>query len=468
VIAPNGEPVAPYSHEAEVAVLGGVLIDPEAITAAAGVLTGEMFGSDRHRVIYAAALRLFDRGVTIDPVTIAEELHGTGDSERAGGLLYLAELMDAVPTAANIAHHAEIVRDRAIERQLLRAGQEIIADVAGQAGLSTAEKVERAAERILSLSLESEAGSEPEWIKRLLYPAFERIEQMQGAAGGLTGVPSGFVDLDEMTGGFHKGDLVILAARPSMGKTAIATGMALHAAIMHQVPVAIYSLEMSKEQIVQRMLCHEALVDLAGLRRGEIRDADLVRLAQAAGHLNTAPLYIDDRSATTMPQFRASVRRLKQQIPDLGMIILDYVQYMAGSGKVENRQQEVSQISRGLKFLAKEVGVPIIALSQLSRALEQRTDKRPQLSDLRESGSLEQDADLVLFVHRPERFMTPAEAEEKGLIGKAELIVGKQRNGPTGIVDLYFRKECARFESLTRREDPDTHDRHRKAAPYAN
>lgn len=461
MIAPNGDLVAPYSHEAEVSVLGGVLIDPDAITVAASILTGEMFGGERHRVIYAAALRLFNRGVTIDPVTIAEELHSTGDDRAAGGLAYLAELMDAVPTAANIAHHAEIVRDRATERQLLRAGQEIIADVASQAGLSTAEKVERAAERILSLSLESEAASEPEWIKRLLYPAFERIEQMQ-AAGGLNGVPSGFVDLDRMTGGFQKGDLVILAARPSMGKTAIATGMALHAAITHQKPVAIYSLEMSKEQIVQRMLAHEALVDLAGLRRGEIADADLVRMAQSAGHLNTAPLYIDDRSATTIGQFRASVRRLKHQIPDLGMIILDYVQYMASSGKVENRQQEVSQISRGLKFLAKEVGVPIIALSQLSRALEQRTDKRPQLSDLRESGSLEQDADLVMFVHRPERFMTPAEAEEKGVVGAAELIIGKQRNGPTGVVDLYFRKECARFESLTRRDDPDTYDRHQR------
>jgi replicative DNA helicase len=243
--------------------------------------------------------------------------------------------------------------------------------------------------------------------------------------------------------------------------------MALHAAITHQTPVAIYSLEMSKQQIVQRMLCHEALVDLGRFLRGRLHDDDYVRIAQAAGHINTAPLYIDDRGSLNVTQMRASARRLKREHPNLGMIILDYIQLMAGGGE-ENRQQEVSQISRGLKALAKELDLPLIALSQLSRAPEQRSDHRPQLSDLRESGAIEQDADLVMFLYRPERYMTPAEAEEKGMIGKAELIIGKQRNGPTGTVDLYFRKESTRFESITRREDPDTHDRHRKAAPYAN
>lgn len=441
-----------YSHEAEVAVLGGILADPEAIVHVANAITPEDFFYERHRVIYKAALALFERSIAIDPVTLMEELQRSGQLEVAGGLEYLAELLDAVPSAANIGYHAEIVRDRAIERRLLQVSQEIADDVLHQNGLSVVEKLDRAAERILALSITAEDGAEPEWVKELLYPTFARIEELSKAGGGLTGVPSGFTDLDSLTGGFQKGDLIILAARPSMGKTALAVGLATHAAIVHRTPVAIYSLEMSKEQIVERMLAHEALVDLKGLRRGEIDDSDYVRLAQAAGHLNTAPIYIDDRSATTIMQLRASVRRLKHQIPDLGMVVLDYVQYMAGSGRAENRQQEVSQISRGLKFLAREIGVPIIALSQLSRALEQRTDKRPQLSDLRESGSLEQDADLVMFLYRPERYMTPAEAEEKGMVGKSELIIGKQRNGPIGTVDLYFRKESARFESLSRRE----------------
>jgi replicative DNA helicase len=247
---------------------------------------------------------------------------------------------------------------------------------------------------------------------------------------------------------------VIVAARPSMGKTAMVTGVALHASIVHQIPTAVFSLEMSKEQLVQRMLCSEALVDLGKLLRGRLGDDDYVRLAQAAGHLNTAPIWIDDSGALSVLEMRAKARRLKAEQPDLGLIVVDYLQLMqAGPGGAENRQQEVSAISRGLKGLAKELGVPIISLSQLSRAPEQRADHRPQLSDLRESGSLEQDADLVMFLYRPEYYVTPQEAAEKGLQGKAELIIGKQRNGPTGTVDLFFRKECTRFENFTRQEE---------------
>jgi replicative DNA helicase len=239
-----------------------------------------------------------------------------------------------------------------------------------------------------------------------------------------------------------------------MGKTAMVTGVALHASITHQIPTAVFSLEMSKEQLVQRMLCSEALVDLGKLLRGRLSDDDYVRLAQAAGHLNTAPIWIDDSGSLSVLEMRAKARRLKAEQPDLGLIVVDYLQLMHGGGSnAENRQQEVSSISRGLKALAKELGVPIISLSQLSRAPEQRADHRPQLSDLRESGSLEQDADLVMFLYRPEYYVTAQEAAEKGLQGKAELIIGKQRNGPTGAVDLFFRKECTRFENFTKQED---------------
>jgi replicative DNA helicase len=238
-----------------------------------------------------------------------------------------------------------------------------------------------------------------------------------------------------------------------MGKTALVTGVALHAAISHQVPVAVFSLEMSKEQLVQRMLCSEALVDLGRLLRGRLSEDDYVRLAQAAGHLNTAPIWIDDSGSLTVLETRAKARRLKADQPELGLIIIDYIQLMHATGDSENRQQEVSAISRGLKALSKELGVPILALSQLSRAPEQRSDHRPQLSDLRESGSLEQDADLVMFLYRPEYYLPPLEAQEKGLQGKAELIISKQRNGPTGMIDLFFRKESTRFESFSSREE---------------
>lgn len=443
----------PYSPEAEIAVLGGMLIDPDAAAKAIEVIDDSMFYRESHRRLFRAMARLFQSGLAIDPVTVSEELKKTDELEAVGGLAYLAELLDAVPTAANLEYHARIVREKALLRRLIEASSQVIRD-AYEVGERTVEEILDTAEQRIFQVAQSQEREGFVWIKKILYPTFEQIEQLQAAAGGITGVPSGFQDLDEMTGGFQKGDLVILAARPSMGKTSIVVGMALHAAIMHQIPVAIYSLEMSKEQIVQRMLCHEALVDLGRLLRGRLTDDDYVRLAQAAGHLNTAPLWIDDTGSLNIIEMRAKARRLKADVPNLGMIILDYVQLMGGSSSAENRQQEVSQISRGLKTLAKEIGVPIIALSQLSRAPEQRTDHRPQLSDLRESGALEQDADLVMFLYRPERYMTPAEAEEKGVVGHSELIIGKQRNGPTGIVELFFRKESTRFESFTRREGP--------------
>jgi replicative DNA helicase len=442
----------PYAPEAEISVLGGMLIDGDAVAKAMEVVDDTMFYREGNRRIFRSMARLFQRGQVIDPVTLREELQKTDELDSVGGYAYLSELLDAVPTAANIEYHARIVRERALLRRLIEASSHIIRD-SYEPGERTVEQVlDEAEQRVFQVAQSHDRGGFV-WIKKILYPTFEKIEQLQASKGGITGVPTGFYDLDEMTGGFQKGDLVIVAARPSMGKTSLVTGVALHASISHQVPVAIFSLEMSKEQLVQRMLCSEALVDLGRLLRGRLSDDDYVRLAQAAGHLNTAPIWVDDSGSLSVLEMRAKSRRLKAEQPELGMIIVDYIQLMQASAQAaENRQQEVSAISRGLKALAKELGVPILALSQLSRAPEQRADHRPQLSDLRESGSLEQDADLVMFLYRPEYYVPPQEAQEKGMQGKAELIIGKQRNGPTGAIELFFRKESTRFESFSHQD----------------
>ncbi len=442
----------PYAAEAEVSVLGGMLIDGDAVAKAVEVLDDSMFYREGHRRVFRSMARLFQRGEVVDPTTVAEDLRQTGEMEQAGGLPYLAELLDAVPTAANIDYHARIVRERALMRRLIEASSSIIQDVY-QPGERTVEELLDGAEHRIFQVAQSHERQGFVWIKKILYPTFERIEQLQAAQGGITGVGTGFPDLDGKTGGFQKGDLVIIAARPSMGKTALVISLLLHAAISQQTPVALFSLEMSKEQLVQRMLCSEALVDLGRLLRGRLTDDDYVRLAQAAAHLNTAPIWIDDSGALNVLEMRGKARRLKTEQPELGLVVVDYLQLMQGGAKnAENRQQEVSEISRGLKALAKELEVPVIALSQLSRAPEQRSDHRPQLSDLRESGSIEQDADLVMFLYRPEYYLSDMEAQEQGLAGKAELIIGKQRNGPTGIVELFFRKESTRFESLAQSE----------------
>ncbi|MBX6362361.1 MAG: replicative DNA helicase [Gemmatimonadetes bacterium] len=451
VTLPTPDRQPPYAAEAELSVLGGMLIDGDAVAKAIEIVDESSFYREANRRIFRAMARLFQRGEVIDPVTVSEELKKTDELDAVGGMAYLAELLDAVPTAANIEYHARIVRERALLRKLIEAASQIIRDAYDIGEKSVEQILDEAEQRIFHVAQAHDREGFV-WIKKILYSAFEQIEQWQSAKGGITGVPTGFPDLDQMTGGFQKGDLVIIAARPSMGKTSLVTGMALHAAIAHQVPVAIFSLEMSKDQIVQRMLCHEALVDLGSLRRGRLSDDDFVRLAQAAGHLNTAPIWIDETGGISALETRAKARRLKADQPNLGLVIIDYIQLMTGTGRAENRQQEVSEISRALKGLAKELNVPVIALSQLSRAPEQRTDHRPQLSDLRESGAIEQDADLVMFLYRPERYMTEQEAEEKGVVGHSELIVAKQRNGPTGTVNLYFRKSSTRFESVSMRE----------------
>jgi len=439
----------PFSTEAETAVLGGMLIDREAVTRAVEHLQDGMFYREGNRRLYRAMIRLFERGDVVDVITVSEELKKTGELDGAGGFDYLGQLVDAVPTAANIEYHARIIRDKAVLRRLIEQSSQIIRDVYDQGERNVAEILDQAEGRIFQVA-ESQQREGFVWIKEVLWKTFEHIERLQESDTGITGVPTGFTDLDRMTTGLQKGDLCIVAARPSMGKTAFALNMAATAAIVNQVPVAIFSLEMSAEQLVQRLLCAEGRIDAQKLRRGRLSQEEHQRLAGAAGHLNTAPIWIDDQPGANVLEIRAKARRLQSELraddKELGMIVIDYMQLMSGSGNSESRVQEVSQISRGLKSLARELDVPVVALSQLSRGPEQRTDKRPMLSDLRESGSIEQDADIVMFLFRPEYYASMENREE--LEGKAELNISKQRNGPTGVVQLYFQKAYTRFDSV--------------------
>ncbi|HSG09603.1 MAG TPA: replicative DNA helicase, partial [Longimicrobiales bacterium] len=406
---------------------------------------------EANRRLYRAMVRLYERGDVIDVITVSEELKKTAEMEASGGFDYLAALVDAVPTAANLEYHAKIVRDKALLRRLVEQASQIIRDVYDQGERDVEELLDIAESRIFKVA-ESQRRAGFVWIKEILWSAFERIEKLQESAGGITGVPSGFPDLDRMTTGFQKGDLVIVAARPSMGKTSWVLNVAANASIGQNVASAIFSLEMSSEQLVQRLLCAEGRIDAQKLRKGRLSQEEHQRLAAAAGHLNTAPIWIDDSPGSTVLEIRAKARRLQAELrsdsKDLGLVVVDYLQLMSGGLRSESRTQEVSEISRGLKALARELEVPVVALSQLSRGPEQRTDKRPMLSDLRESGSIEQDADLVMFLYRPE-YYAPAEKREE-LEGKSELIVSKQRNGPTGVVDLFFQKAYTRFDSVTR------------------
>jgi replicative DNA helicase len=354
-----------------------------------------------------------------------------------------------VPTAANVEYHAQIVRERSTRRRLIEVSTEVVHE-AFEGRTTAGELLDLAESRIFQLSQERTRDGFVR-IKELLWPTMERIESMKGGSG-VTGVPSGFSDLDEITSGFQNSDLIIVAARPSMGKTAFTLNIAQHVAIEHGIPVAVFSLEMSKESLVQRMLTSEARIDAQRIRKGQLRDEDYPRLARAAGILSSAPIWIDDSPGITLLEMRSKARRLRAE-GGVGLVVVDYLQLMSGPSSSESRQQEVSMISRGLKALAKELAVPVVALSQLSRAPEQRTgdNKRPQLSDLRESGAIEQDADLIMFLYRQEFYDGPIDKDGNSLEGKAEVIVGKQRNGPTGIVNLFFHKQYTRFENHTAR-----------------
>jgi len=450
---------APWSNEAEQAVLGAMLLDQDAALKVAEVLDDTMFHREGHRLLFRAMIALTERGDVIDPVMLRDELARRGDLDRAGGMEYVAALIDVVPTAANVDHHAKIIRDKAVLRRLVEAATSIIQDVY-ESRAHASELLDVAEHRIFEVA-QFRRAQDFIRLKELIWPTMERIEQLQGRESALTGVPTGFNDLDEYTAGLQKSDLVILAARPSMGKTAFALNIVQHAAITHANKVALFSLEMSKDQLVQRLLCSEGLVDAQKLRRGMLQDADYPKLARAAGLLSAAHIWIDDSAALTPLAVRSKARRLKAE-HDIDLVVVDYLQLMQGPEDLDNRQQEISYISRSLKALAKELNVPVLALSQLSRAPEQRggEHRRPQLSDLRESGAIEQDADVVLFIYREEMYVTPSADGKKldkdgnDIERKAELIVGKQRNGPTGTISLIFEKRFTRFDNATRRDVP--------------
>jgi len=450
---------APWSNEAEQAVLGAMLLDQDAALKAAEFLDDTMFYREGHRLLFRAMIALTERGDVIDPVTLRDELARRGDLDRAGGMEYVATLIDVVPTAANVEHHAKIMRDKAVLRRLVEAATGIIQDVY-ELRTPASEVLDVAEHRIFEVA-QFRRAQDFIRLKELIWPTMERIEQLQGRESALTGVPTGFNDLDEYTAGLQDSDLVILAARPSMGKTAFALNIVQHAAITHASKVALFSLEMSKDQLVQRLLCSEGLVDAQKLRRGMLQDADYPKLARAAGLLSAAHIWIDDSAALTPLAVRSKARRLKAE-HDIDLVVVDYLQLMQGPEDLDNRQQEISYISRSLKALAKELNVPVLALSQLSRAPEQRggEHRRPQLSDLRESGAIEQDADVVLFIYREEMYVAPSPDGKKldkdgnDIERKAELIVGKQRNGPTGTISLIFEKRFTRFDNASKREQP--------------
>jgi len=436
------EKVPPQNLDAEQSVLGAMLIDKDAVVKAIEVLKPEDFYRDANGHIFKAVVNLFDRGEAVDLITLSEELRQIGLLDQIGGIAYVAGLANAVPTSANIEHYAKIVEEKSLLRNLIRVSTRI-----AQLGYEGEEDVEslldKAEQMVFELSQrKTYAGMVP--LKTVLMNTFERIEYLHQNKGGITGVPSGFGNLDKLTSGFQPSDLIILAARPSMGKTSLVLNIAQYASVRKKLPVAVFSLEMSREQLVTRMLCAEAMVDQQKVRTGQLSDDDWQKLTRAAGPLSQAPLYIDDSPGITVVEMRARCRRLKSE-RGLSMVVIDYLQLMQGGRKSENRQQEISEISRSMKSLARELQVPVIALSQLSRAVEQRTEKKPMMSDLRESGSLEQDADLVMFIYRDEYYK-----EDSDKRGIAEIIISKQRNGPVGSVELGFLKEFTKFVNLDR------------------
>ena len=455
---PYRDRTPPYSEAAEQAVLSAMLLDADALLRATEFVDESMFYRESHRRVFRAMLALSERGEVIDPLTLTEELSRKNELEPAGGREYVAYLVDVVPTAANVEYHARIVREKALRRRLIEVSTSIVSE-AFDSALPAAELLDAAEHAIFEVN-QSRGTEGFTRVKELMYEAMERIEQLHLAGESVTGVPSGFKDLDEITAGFQPSELVIVAARPSMGKTAFCLNIAQNAALDAKTPVAFFSLEMSKQSLLQRMLTSEARVDAQRLRKGKLRDDEFVQLGRAAGLLSQAPVWIDDTPAISLLEMRSKARRLKAE-HDIGLIIVDYLQLMVGPPASENRQQEISTISRSLKALARELRVPVIALSQLSRAPEQRAgdNKRPQLSDLRESGAIEQDADVVMFLYRQEYYdvlegKDPSQPDKDGKTsqGLAEVIIGKQRNGPTGNVTLFFNRQYTRFENYSGRQ----------------
>lgn len=439
--------VPPHSIEAEQSVLGGLLLDNQAWDRMGDVLTDADFYRDEHRRIFRQIRNLLERAKPADVITVAEALDGVGESEQTGGLAYLGELAANTPSAANIKRYAEIVRERSVLRRLVATADEIAADALNPLGRDAESLLDEAESKIFKIAEAGASHSEGfVHINPLLTQVVERIQELHDRdnPSDITGVPSGFIDLDQKTSGFQPGDLIIVAGRPSMGKTAFALNIAENVAVDTGLPVGVFSMEMGGAQLAMRMLASIGRLNSQNLRTGRMSDDEWAKLSFALGKLHEAPIYIDETGGLTPANLRARARRLARQYGGkLGLIVIDYIQLMSGNRQGENRATEVSEISRSIKSLAKELQVPIVALSQLSRKVEERTDKRPMMSDLRESGAIEQDADVILMMYRDDYYKP--DSPDKGL---AEVIIGKQRNGPTGTVRLAFMGEYTRFENL--------------------
>ncbi len=428
--------IPPQNLDAERSTLGAMFLEKEAIYRAMEILRPDDFYKEAHRLLYQTVLELTNRGEPVDLVTVTEELRQKNSLEKVGGVTYLTELASAVPTAAHVEYYSRIVEEKSLLRQLIYAATEVVA--LGYNAQDEVENIIDRAENLIFSIANRRSGKTVVNLKNILIETFEQIEKLYESRGAVTGVPTGFSDLDRLTAGLQPSDLIIIAARPSMGKTTFALNIAENAAVDLKLPVVVFSLEMSKEQLAMKLLCSEAGVDNQRIRTGNLKEEDC-----------EASMFIDDSPNLSVLEIRAKARRIKSE-RGLGLIIVDYLQLMQGRGRVESRQQEVSEISRGLKALARELSVPVIALSQLSRAVEQRTNKRPTLSDLRESGSLEQDADLVCFLYR-EDYYEP-ETEKKDI---TEFIIAKHRNGPLGTVEFLFQKEYSKFVGLERFRKPE-------------
>ena len=439
--------VPPQNIEAEQSVLGAILIEQSAIAKISDILQPEDFYREAHKLVYRSAMTLFERGEAIDFITVIDMLRREEALERAGGISYITSLANGVPTAANIVFHAKIVQEKSLLRRLIHAATDIAA-----MGYAETEEVERvldhAEQKILEVATRK-IGQDFAPIKEIIFSTLDKIDEMHKAKGGITGLSTGFTNLDKLTGGFQRSDLSLIAARPSMGKTAFVLNVAQHMATRDKKSVAIFSLEMPREQLAMRMMCAEGLIDSQHFRTGAMSNDEWKNLVDAADRLSASPMFIDDTAGVNAVELRNKARRISKE-HGLDCIIIDYLQLMDGGAhsRIDNRQQQISDISRSLKALARELKVPVIALSQLSRGPESRTSRKPMLSDLRESGSLEQDADMVAFLYR-EDYYNP-ETEKKNL---TELIIAKNRNGPTETVELYFHKNFTRFTDYSPRTD---------------
>src|ERR687893_588949 len=447
---PETARVPPHDVDAERAVIGAMLVSETAVAAVAERLSPEDFYSEVHRIIYGAMTRLYARGEPIDQLTLTNELRSVGEFEKVGGRAYVFQIVESVPTAANAGRYAEMVRSKALLRDIIDVGSRITEDAFREP--EDVDEALDAAEQLIYDVSNRTLREHLAPVSELAPGALEMIQRLYEQEGEVTGVETGFDDLDRLTTGFHKSDLVVLAARPAMGKTALALNAIWHAAGQKGLPVAIFSLEMSKEQLVQRLISQNTRIPTQALRSGNVRAEDWPKLVRGVAQVSRAPIWIDDTAGITLMEMRAKVRRLSSQLSargegPLALVVVDYLQLMVGqNNRFENRQQEIAEISRGLKVLARDLDVPVLAIAQLSRAVEQRHDKRPLLSDLRDSGAIEQDADMVMFLYRDE-YYNP-DSDDKGI---AEVIVGKHRNGPTGKVQLAWMEKYTKFASLARR-----------------